>query len=667
MKYIIVDDKKEFAEKLRGSLQGESKFTSSENSELNTLAGVIKEKINGNDDTVLFINVNLKTDKNTRQLQKGIELLIWLRIKEVLNHVVLFSFETLHSLLNRNPKHLIATSWGTSFVQLPNDFKQLQEVLSKKKEEEKIFLADAENVRKTLKPAFSIAQFRHREANWWGVKQLWDVHRIMVNKHDAKYPTVIKEKLRLLNNSIAKYIYEYSLETIQKTIADGEAIRRDKCNELEKKIEELTMNLLPLIEKVENNASEINQKEKEIEQLSETYLRFNDVNISQQIRLLKEDLFFFNEVAALEEAEKNIVVFEREKSLSAIASLKHQLENVKEILKEKCNAFANDYAEWVVQINSKSVSILYIDDNAGNGWSFVLKQVFPKASISCIIPDIKLKGEIEKFYTTQIQPAISNCKPNVILLDLRLFDEDEDSIEVDKLSGTHILRQIKNSYPGIPVIITTASNKLWSFKQLISLGAEGYWTKEGLDERRNTQNSIKNYYSLIQLIAKASSKKYLTLKKLIDYDLLLTATQSPWWTTGFWKNNDPKNGNTTEIKNIVDSSIKMLGMYLHEFHMAETNKTVHEEKFFISSLIMRLCSVYEFVHNIDRDAFQALTSSKKGGVSGFMENERGDGSFIKLKKLRNKAAHTEFWSLNWNSLELAVNETIKYLNFPNTP
>ena len=130
MKYLIIDDNETFAKQLFKQLTGNESNSendtlkpSSEN--LNELAESIKSIINGNNDVVLCINVNLEAGKDSRQLQKGIELLIWLRIKDVLNHVVLYSFETLHAILNRNPKHHVATSKGTSFVQLPELFKRI--------------------------------------------------------------------------------------------------------------------------------------------------------------------------------------------------------------------------------------------------------------------------------------------------------------------------------------------------------------------------------------------------------------------------------------------------------------------------------------------------------------------------------------------------------------
>jgi predicted RNA-binding protein with RPS1 domain len=154
-----------------------------------------------NQTIILFINVNLKVGKDSRQLQKGIELLIWLRIKGVMNHCVLYSFEDLHTILNREPKHLIATSKGTTFVQLPSDFSRINlEKINGVK-------ADIGNIKKTLKAAFDIAKFRHSYANMWGLKRLLEVHKFFVTSFDEriiKYDTEITSSLEY---NIAEYIF----------------------------------------------------------------------------------------------------------------------------------------------------------------------------------------------------------------------------------------------------------------------------------------------------------------------------------------------------------------------------------------------------------------------------------------------------------------------------
>lgn len=208
MKYLIIDDNETFAKQLFKQLTGNE--SNSENDtknpsteKLNDFADSIENIINKDKDVVLCINVNLEVGKDSRQLQKGIEVLIWLRIKGVMNHCVLYSFEDLHSLLNREPKHLIATSQGTTFVKLPEDFKKLNfDRISQIKADDEV------NLKKVLKAAFDIVQFRHAYANVWGVKRLVEVHKVFFQTFDASSIQFDESISTSLEYNVAEYIFK---------------------------------------------------------------------------------------------------------------------------------------------------------------------------------------------------------------------------------------------------------------------------------------------------------------------------------------------------------------------------------------------------------------------------------------------------------------------------
>lgn len=672
MNKIIIDDNKLFVIAISSAddiCYTNESFPATDNQPIRiddklTIKELAEEVINKGivDNAVLFININLNINSKKRHELCGIELLIWLRIKGVLNHCVLYSFETLHTILNRHPQYLIATTKGTSFLQLPVNLAKAgiaETHLTK--------LAEPNNIKQVLKSAFSIEEFRHQEANWWGVKALWDVHRVMINDMKANYPSQIVQKFDILNNSIAQYIYEFSVRKIQAVIVAEEAEKKQSYNLTVDKINKLSLKLQPLIERGNANTDEIIKTNKEIEQLANSYLTFNDANISAQIRKLKEDIDFYRVVASLEDEEKEVLETERKSTQDRAEVLKKQVENILIVLREKYTDFVKESSNWITEISAKKPKVLYIDDNAENGWSYVLQKLFKEATFKCIVPDKEYKDNIGRFFVSQIRKMVDLENPTFILLDLRLFAEEDTSIDIENLSGLLLLRLIRRDYPSIPIIVATASNKIWSLKQLTISGADGYWIKEGIDEKRDARSSIENYVSLTRLIAKASDDKYSIIKKLIDYELLLAATQNPWWETGYWANNEKRQGKTREIKNIINASIVMIRLCLQVFHMNRTQVLGSEESYFISSIILRLCSLYEFVHDIDRETFKSLAGGR-GGVSYFLENNRGDKSFLVLKKGRNLSAHTEFGNSTWKKLEEAVDKAISYLkNAPNHP
>lgn len=202
MKYIIIDDNTKFAQSLLVELKEEGDVITSEGYELIELTSEIQGKAKDESDTVLLININLKAKNSNRQEQKGIELLIWLRLKDILNHVVLYSFETLHSLLNRKFEHLIATSKGTTVIQMPNDFQKHDFVKLR------IEKADEDNLKKVLRPAFDVFRFRHAYANVWGLKRLMEVHNYFFKRFDKKLIKLDIEITSSLEYNVAEYIFK---------------------------------------------------------------------------------------------------------------------------------------------------------------------------------------------------------------------------------------------------------------------------------------------------------------------------------------------------------------------------------------------------------------------------------------------------------------------------
>lgn len=202
MKFIIIDDNTKYAENLLLQLKDEGEVISSEGYELNELASKIKGNANDQNDVILLISINLKAKNKKRQEQAGIELLIWLRIKEVLNHVILYSFEILHSLLNRKFEHLIATSNGTSIAQMPIDFRKLDVINLRNKK------ADEHNLKQVLRPAFDIFRFRHAYANVWGLKRLMEVHKYFFKRFDVSSIKLDKEITTSLEYNVAEYIFK---------------------------------------------------------------------------------------------------------------------------------------------------------------------------------------------------------------------------------------------------------------------------------------------------------------------------------------------------------------------------------------------------------------------------------------------------------------------------
>ena len=235
MKYIIIDDNQEFANKLGRKLNDmqvckELQFfiplkdddiklcELADKIILSVASGEPKNELDekaeseskNSESDILFINVNCAFKGTKRLDQKGVELLIWLRIKGLINHVVLYSFETMHTLLNREPKHLLATSNGTTSIQLPTDYKILNLIeLSRNK-------AGEDNLKATLKPISDIVQFRHIYANIWGLARLVGVFNEL-NPQTPFQRSIEENELGNINYRVSKYLFEGQKDIINDT------------------------------------------------------------------------------------------------------------------------------------------------------------------------------------------------------------------------------------------------------------------------------------------------------------------------------------------------------------------------------------------------------------------------------------------------------------------
>lgn len=84
---------------------------------------------------------------------------------------------------------------------------------------------------------------------------------------------------------------------------------------------------------------------------------------------------------------------------------------------------------------------------------------------------------------------------DLVLLDMRLDKIADRTKTVNQLSGVQILNKIQELNPFIPVIMFTASNKVESYKDVISKGAYDYWIKNASsanDLRKKTFALLKN-------------------------------------------------------------------------------------------------------------------------------------------------------------------------------
>lgn len=132
---------------------------------------------------------------------------------------------------------------------------------------------------------------------------------------------------------------------------------------------------------------------------------------------------------------------------------------------------------------------LLIDDLAESGWKTILEKAV-----------IKERGSLD--IATSFNDAVEKIKTlwDVIFLDLRLTEQDHIVANIEDYSGFKILKEIRKGFHEInfctPIILFTASNKIWNIEALRDNGIDGFYIKEHPDYRFDKKTSRQNLENL---------------------------------------------------------------------------------------------------------------------------------------------------------------------------
>lgn len=141
----------------------------------------------------------------------------------------------------------------------------------------------------------------------------------------------------------------------------------------------------------------------------------------------------------------------------------------------------------IAPINNENAKILLVDDEADK-WNPFFKKILNKTDDEHFV---SIGGEFNKYpikdnLIDYVVGRVEDLNPDVVLLDLRLHEDDFEKIDKKILSGNIILNRIKNNInKGIQVIAFSASNKIWNY---IPLSYDGIVIKESPEK-----GAIENY------------------------------------------------------------------------------------------------------------------------------------------------------------------------------
>lgn len=148
--------------------------------------------------------------------------------------------------------------------------------------------------------------------------------------------------------------------------------------------------------------------------------------------------------------------------------------------------------------------ILLIDDEANKGWEAILKHLLFKDDIVESVKDID-----------QAEELILRNSYDLIFLDLRFGEKDHNSSDITEFGGYQVLQKLRADFLSVnfatPIILFTASNKVWHINKMLDFGCDDYYIKEhpdtSIDEEFTRENTQRLKKTVLQLLNENKNRK----------------------------------------------------------------------------------------------------------------------------------------------------------------
>ena len=150
------------------------------------------------------------------------------------------------------------------------------------------------------------------------------------------------------------------------------------------------------------------------------------------------------------------------------------------------------------------------------------------------------------------------------------------------------MKELKGKKFSCPILITTASNKWKSYKEINRLGALAYWQKKGLDEQNDTKSLLENYFSFLKLIYVLCKDKSIEFL-YNDFSSMIRELEKNekvvyWWETAFWRNAGKMiNNNSKKIEIENDEITAISGETREILHKSYLKRETQEERTYVVS------------------------------------------------------------------------------------
>lgn len=616
-----------------------------------------------------LINLEGEFEGASRSECKGADLIFWLRLKHNIGKpIIITAFQGLLQILKKKPTYTILNAEGIYFVDILSDFSVLDKIDKLKKPNlstEQIrhyYLEHANNV-------LNLASLRHQEANWWGIKSLWDTHRLKsLNTFKQEYPEFIEYKLNSINNLLSQYYFKTIEPSLQEIIQE----RKDYLLK-EKKVAEdrfkSNLKFNPEHYKTLKNylldcAEKIHLYSLQRSAITESILISQKNNNIDTLQALNAELKLYDELINLYDKEIEAIKSRINEYKIPESEIEDSIDPFEEILKN----------ENIIEVKNdlnRDFAFLQIDDLAHKGWNTIFNSMFSERIKFDFIDFSGFKERQTQDDNIQILEELISEKLKTknysgFLLDLRLFPEDEQSNKTKNFTGFILMERLRKKYPEIPIIITSASNKIWTYKDSVKMGAHAYWIKEGIDNFYEKYDAYYNYDQFKKIIYTLVTPEYYSLQILSNLVQKINKENSPpfWWENKFWSEGTHQNitlrnlnyqiSNKTEIKKEDLSEIlnKIINFYSNFLRLKNITSEINEEDAtsYYATLIVKIGKLVEMFHPTGINRYISTYS---------ITTLRGDELGTRILDKRNKAAHNS--QINFDDLKQVIIYLKKYL------
>lgn len=178
----------------------------------------------------------------------------------------------------------------------------------------------------------------------------------------------------------------------------------------------------------------------------------------------------------------------------------------------------------------KGKKVLYIDDEGEKGWYSLLHAIFKNSDSELITYSFE-KNLPQKDLIVSLKSFIDNHKADCYIIDLRLHDDDfKKDVAPKDYTGILIADYIKKKNIGNQVVMFTASNKSWNYKEAIKVAKiDDYVIKESPEYNYSRFDTYQNYCKFSDVIQNAIKRSYISdyLDIIDKFDFLKDEHRNP--------------------------------------------------------------------------------------------------------------------------------------------